>query len=59
MFLLTREQVRHTMALAHTNSPRLQHITEPILTEPNRTATSEYWCTGHSLLEGDWRALFV
>jgi hypothetical protein len=47
------------MALAHTNGPRLQHITELILTEPNRTATSEYWYTGQSLLESDWRALFV
>jgi len=33
-FLLTRGDMKDRMPLAHTNCPRLQHIPEPILTEP-------------------------
>jgi hypothetical protein len=34
-FLLTRDPLRPTMPRVHTYCPRLQYVTEPILTAPN------------------------
>ena len=35
-FLLTRNPYRYRVLRAYTNCPRLQRVTKPILTEPNR-----------------------
>jgi hypothetical protein len=35
IFMLTRDPLKYRMLLVHTTCARLQHITEPILTEPH------------------------